>query len=186
MIPLQRLSAMLALGLCMLPPIQAREGNELLGKSLPEWQLADWQNAKPLKLKNLEGRVVLVRWWTGQGCPFCAATAPALNEFHQQHKDQGLVVVGVYHSKSDKRLDLADVKDAASRFKFQFPIAVDHDWKTLKTWWLDGHTRRYTSVSFLIDRQGNVRHVHPGGTIAKGDEGYRALKEKIEELVRQK
>lgn len=186
MILLQRLSAVLAFGLCLLLPAQAREGDELLGKALPEWQLADWQNSKPLKLRDLEGKIVLIRWWTGQGCSLCAATAPALNEFHQQYKDQGLVVVGVYHNKSDKRLNLTDVRDAASRLKFQFPIAVDHDWKTLNAWWLDGHTRRYTSVSFLIDRQGKVRHVHPGGIFAKGDEGYLALKQKIEELVGEK
>ena len=34
-------------------------------------------------LDALAGKVVLVRWWTAPTCPYCAATAPALNEFHE-------------------------------------------------------------------------------------------------------
>ena len=43
-------------------------------------------------------------------------------------------------------------------------MAVDRDWKTLDRYWLNGHPERdWTSVSFLIDRQGAIRWVHGGG-----------------------
>jgi hypothetical protein len=42
-------------------------------------------------------------------------------------------------------------------------IAIDLDWKTLRAYWLDGAKREYTSVSFLIDRKGTIRYIHPGG-----------------------
>jgi len=32
----------------------------------------------------------------------------------------------------------------------------------LRRWWLDGERRGATSVSFLIDQRGVIRHVHPG------------------------
>ena len=55
-----------------------------IGQVMPEWELQNWINSKPLKLSDLRGKVVLVRWWTAPGCEYCAHTAPALNEFHRE------------------------------------------------------------------------------------------------------
>jgi thiol-disulfide isomerase/thioredoxin len=129
--------------------------------------------------------VALVRWWTAPGCPYCAATAPSLNEFHAHYKDKGLVVVGLYHHKSDAPLDPAQAKGSAEEFGFRFPVAIDPGWKALKRWWLDGGDRKWTSVSFLLDRRGVVRFVHPGGRYARGDRDYDALKAKVEELLKE-
>jgi hypothetical protein len=38
-------------------------------------------------------------------------------------------------------------------------------------------------VSFLLDREGRIRHIHPGGQYVKGDADYDAMKRKIEELL---
>jgi hypothetical protein len=45
------------------------------------------------------------------------------------------------------------VRGYVEHYQFRFPVAVDADWQTLKRWWLDGHERSWTSVSFLIDRR---------------------------------
>jgi len=87
------------------------------------------------------------------------------------------------HNKSPSPLDPAQVKAFARDFGFQFPVAIDPNWQTLNRWWLDGRERAWTSVSFLIDRQGIIRYVHPGGSYVKGDADYAALKAKIEELL---
>ncbi|MCH8332057.1 MAG: redoxin domain-containing protein, partial [Bacteroidetes bacterium] len=58
-----------------------REGSELIGKPAPEWEINTWINSDPLQLKELQGKVVLVRWWMDT-CPFCRASSTALNEFH--------------------------------------------------------------------------------------------------------
>ena len=58
----------------------AKEGDELIGKPAPEWGTLEWMNSQPLTLNELADKVVLIRWWT-ETCPFCAASAPALNEF---------------------------------------------------------------------------------------------------------
>jgi peroxiredoxin len=155
-----------------------------VGTRAPEWQVTGWINSKPLALKDLAGKVVLVRWWTAPGCPFCAATAPALNEFHSRYKDRGLVVLGFYHHKASSALKPDQVKRSAEKFGFQFPVAIDPEWKTLKRWWLDMGKRRWTSVTFLIDRKGVIRHIHPGGQYVKGDKAYTAMKEKIEALLK--
>ena len=59
----------------------ATEGSDMIGHKASRWEVRDWINSKPLTLEELRGKVVLVRWWTAPGCPFCEASAPALNEF---------------------------------------------------------------------------------------------------------
>lgn len=134
-----------------------------VGKPVPEWAVEPWINSKPLTLSGLRGKVVLVRWWTAPGCRYCANTAAALNEFQRTYEKAGLQVVGIYHHKSDDPLEVKDVGRAAKKFGFKFPVAIDPDWRTLNRWWLDHQDAGFTSVSFLIDRQGIVRYVHPGG-----------------------
>ncbi len=154
----------------------------LVGTKAPEWQVKSWLNSEPMQLKDLVGKVVLIRWFT-EGCPFCSATAPALNNFYQQYHDQGLEVIGFYHHKSNEPLDVERVHRYAQQIKFNIPVAIDYDWQTLKNWWLDESTFRWTSVSFLIDRQGNIQYVHPGGVYQEGDQEYKALQDKIEQLL---
>ena len=158
----------------------------LLGQPAPDWHLTNWLNSAPLALKELRGQVVLVRWWTAPQCEFCRATAPALNEFHTDFAKQGLRVIGLYHHKLRTPLDPQQVAERAAELGFKFPVAIDPDWRTLRRWWLDGHERDFTSVSFLLDRRGVIRHTHPGGQYVKGDAEYAALRAKLTELLAEK
>src|SRR5437763_2629772 len=108
----------------------------LLGHLAPAWHLTNWINSPALTLNGLRGNVVFIRWWTAPDCPYCAATAPALNEFQERFKDQGLVVAGFYHHKASCPLDPANVKRHAEELGFRFPVAIDRNWKTLRHWWM--------------------------------------------------
>jgi peroxiredoxin len=134
-------------------------------------------------LDDLRGKVVLVRWWTAPDCPYCRATAPALNEFFGTYHPRGLEVIGFYHHKSDAALDVNAVKKYARAFGFKFPVAIDPECRTLRRWWLHTGERQWTSVSFLLDRQGVVRFIHAGGQYVKGDSDYAALESKIRALL---
>jgi peroxiredoxin len=159
------------------------DGRELIGTVPGEWEATSWRNSPPLTLAGLRGRVVLARWWTA-GCPYCEATAPALREFDRDYRERGLVVIGFYHHKDEGPLDEAVVDRTAARYGFVFPVAVDPEWRTLDRWWQPREKKRAaTSVSFLLDKHGVVRHVHPGGEYAKGDPAYDAMKSKIEALL---
>lgn len=162
------------------------EGQQLIGTKAKEWEVADWSHSKPLRLEDLKGKVVLVRFWTAPACPFCAASAPALNEFYEKYHDQGLEVIGFYHHKSSGPLDPREVQRHIERFGFKFPVAIDYDWKTLRRWWFDGRERAWTSVSFLIDKKGVTRHIHPGGEYIKGDADYASLQAAIEGVLAEK
>jgi len=162
------------------------DDSKLIGTQAMEWELTDWINSKPLTLKDQRGKVVLVRWWTGDGCVFCAATAPALKEFHSNYSSKGLVVLGVYHHKEKGPLKTETVNQCVQDFGFQFPVAVDPEWQTLKRWWLTDSERKWTSVTSLIDKKGVIRHIHPGGRYVKGDKDYQIMQAKIEELLKEK
>jgi thiol-disulfide isomerase/thioredoxin len=145
--------------------------------------VSQWFNSAPLTLADLRGRVVFVRWFMSPDCPFCSGTAPALRALHESYADQGLVVVGMYHHKDPTPLDPENVRGWIEHFGYTFPVAIDADWRTLERWWLDGHDRSYTSVSFLIDRAGAVRHVHLGGLIDPKSEEFADLRRRVEALL---
>lgn len=158
----------------------------LIGTRPPEWQAEHWLNSQPRSLASLRGKVVLVRWWTA-GCPFCSTSAPALRDFDATYGKRGLAVVGMYHHKDDGPLDTAVVDATAKEYGFTFPIAVDPDWHTLHAWMRDPAGRPvdtgFTSLTFVLDKDGVVRFVHPGGQYVAGDPAYTALTAAIERLL---
>jgi peroxiredoxin len=159
------------------------DGTELIGTAAPGWNIAEWIGARPIAWADLRGKVVLVRWFTSAECPYCHATAPALNRFHRDYAKRGLVVIGMYHHKRPEPLTLEAVRASVREYGFEFPVAVDRDWQTLNRWWLGGHKRDFTSVSFLIDRRGVIRHIHPGGTLELGKPDFVAMQKKVEQLL---
>ena len=140
-------------------------GDDRIGVAAPPFQFDAWLNSEPLSLEDLEGRVVLIRWWTDT-CPFCASSAPALRALHEEYSGSGLTVIGVFHPKAgrDDPLDVARVRRAVDARDFQFPVAIDWEWRTgtLKDWWLTGPDRPATSVTFILDKSGVIQFVHPG------------------------
>ncbi|HEX3694208.1 MAG TPA: TlpA disulfide reductase family protein [Polyangia bacterium] len=161
----------------------AQDGRELVGKPAPPWVASEWIGSPPLDLADLRGKVVLVRWFMSTDCPYCTATAPALNQLHHDFSDQGLVVIGMYHHKNPEPLDPKKVRGWIRDFGFRFPVAIDREWRTLHRWWLDGHKRDFTSVTFLIDQQGTIRRIHPGGTMALGTDDYASMRSAIADLL---
>jgi peroxiredoxin len=158
-------------------------GDNLIGTKAPEWSNDRWINSTPLELSRLRGQVIFIRFFMDSNCPFCRASAPHLNQLHEAYKDQGLVVIGMYTPKPRPRpTETSVVQQHVKEYGFSFPVAVDDDWTTLKKYWLDRVPEaEYTSVSFLIDKKGMIRFIHPGGSYSKEDVGV--IKKKIEELI---
>ena len=111
---------------------------------------------------DLKGKVVVVRWWTS-GCALCRDSAPALRSLAEK-----AAVVAVFHPKPPRDTADADVAAAAKEIGMPGALAVDRDWKVLDRWKAPSE-RRFTSLTFLLDRKGRLRHVHPGGAISEGE-----------------
>ena len=144
----------------------------MLGQAVPEWPAkppASWVQGGPLTLAGLRGKVVLIRFFMDADCPYCRATAPSLNEFHDAFAVSGLVVIGMYTPKPRPRAASVDeVRGYVKAYGFAFPVAVDADWGALRRLWLDRSSdAAFTSATLLIDRRGILRHVQKGGAYAK-------------------
>jgi peroxiredoxin len=166
-------------------------GDGVLGQPAPEWGPHRWVQGGPLSLAGLRGKVVLVRFFMSSECPYCRGTAPSLNELHRRFGPEGLVVVGMFTPKPKPRpTSVEEVRGYVETYGFRFPVAVDDDWSALRALWLDRlPNATFTSSSLLIDKQGTVRHVHPGGIFAKDGpdpqarRDYEALRAAIERLL---
>ena len=166
----------------------------ILGQAVPEWPAKPperWIQGGPLTLAQLRGKVVLIRFFTDAECPYCRATAPALNEFNDSFAASGLVVVGMYTPKPRPRpVSATAVRDLVTSYGFRFPVALDADWGALNALWRDRvPDAKYTSASLLIDRRGILRHLQEGGAYTKDSadpqerRDYKAMRAAIVKLL---
>lgn len=142
-----------------------------VGDDAADFSGVTWIDAKP----DLKGKVAVVRWWTN-GCPFCSGSAPALNELSRKN----VVMVGVYHPKPPRDVTADQVRGWAKDIHMPGALAVDRDWEVLRRW--EGKEKHgFTSLTFLLDKKGRIRHVHPGGEVT-AEEG-KELSRKIDALL---
>jgi thiol-disulfide isomerase/thioredoxin len=144
------------------PVAASQDGLDRVGQLAPAWGEMEWIGSEPLMLADLRGRVVLIRFWTDT-CPFCRATAPALAEIDADFRARGVTVIGLYHPKPRGASRTAsEVAAVVEAFGWRFPVGLDAHWDALDAFWLDSAPRRATSASFVLDRRGVIRYVHPG------------------------
>lgn len=139
----------------------------------PDFAGLAWVDAEP----DLKGKVVLVRWWT-HGCSLCSTSAPALTELARK-----AAVVAVYHPKPPRDVAPEDVRTWAKKIGMPGALAIDRDWKVLDRWMAPGK-RSFTSLTFVLDRKGKIRHVHAGGTIEAPD--AKELSQQIDAILAEK
>lgn len=145
---------------------QPSEGADIIGTKAPEFAGLTWVNSKPLTMAGLKGNPVFIRFWLGD-CSYCQNSIPVINYLQKTYGPKGLVVVGIHHPKGATPLRVPDkVKTVMHQWRMDasIPVALDNDWKTIDRFWT-GKPRDFTSASILIDKEGIIQWVHPGGTI---------------------
>ena len=168
------------------------EAKALIGTKPPAFPDIRWLDGAKRDLATLSGRVVLIRSFTS-GCPFCVASLPTLQALHDEYAPRGLVVLGVYHPKPRRPVSSEDVARFAGTFGATFPIGIDPDWRLVEDWWLARTKSDWTSVTWILGRDGVIRDVHPGGEYhASGGRDHarcradeRDLRATIERLLRE-
>src|SRR5262245_12975794 len=134
----------------------------LIGTKPPALPDIQWLDGRKRDLATLSGHVVLIRSFTS-GCPFCAASLPTLQAMHDEYAPRGLMVLGVYHPKPKRPVASEDVARFASTLGATFPIGIDPGWRLVENWWLARARTDWTSVTWVLGRDGRIRYVHPGG-----------------------
>ncbi|MBJ7459255.1 MAG: cytochrome c biogenesis protein DipZ [Thermoleophilaceae bacterium] len=113
-------------------------------------------DGKPLTLKELRGKVVLVDFWT-YTCINCIRTQPYIKSWHEKYKDKGLVIVGVHTPEFPFERKASNVQDAIKQAGITYPVAQDNRYKT----W-NAYSNEYWPAHYLVDAKGRVRATHFG------------------------
>lgn len=144
----------------------------------PEFVPAEvWINSKPLTLKELRGKVVLVHFYAFQ-CHNCHANFEIYRHWHDQLREKGVVVIGIQTPETSQERDPAAVKTAAAERKLEFPILVDLDSKNWAAW---GNTMWPTV--YVVDKNGYLRHWWQGELNWKGATADKTIETVIDQLL---
>jgi thiol-disulfide isomerase/thioredoxin len=109
-----------------------------------------WLNCdRPLTLKHLRGRVVILDFWT-YGCINCLHVIPGLTYLGQKYADH-LVVIGVHTAKFDQEQNPESIQQAIWRYGILHPVVVDRD---RRIW--EQYAVRAWPTFVVIDPQGYV------------------------------
>jgi thiol-disulfide isomerase/thioredoxin len=141
----------------------------------PEFQgVVAWLNTKPLTLKQLEGKVVVVDFWT-YSCVNCVRTLPHLIATYEKYAKYGLVIVGVHTPEFDFEKQIENVTAAVKKFKIPYPVAVDSNW----TVW-SAYGNSYWPRQYLLNGNGEIvwDHIGEGGY----DEIEQHIRKELEKL----
>ena len=113
-------------------------------------------NGRPLSVKDLRGRVVLVDFWT-YSCINCLRTLPHLEAWDRAYRKAGLTIVGVHSPEFAFEHVPDNVRSAVERLGVRYPVALDNDFATWRA-----YSNDYWPAEYLIDKSGRVRHEHYG------------------------
>ena len=142
--------------------------------SMPELSGAiGWLNSAPLDRKSLQGKVVLVDFWT-YTCINSLRPLPYVKNWAAKYKDAGLVVIGVHTPEFSFEKEPANVQNALRDLRVAYPVAIDSNYRI----W-DAFHNEYWPAQYLIDGQGQIRYHHFG----EGDYGQMELA--IQKLLKQ-
>lgn len=115
-----------------------------------------WINSKPLSLKDLKGKVVLIDFWT-YSCINCLRTLPYVKEWARKYQDQGLVVIGVHTPEFAFEKVISNVQRAVGELGVTYPVAIDNNYAVWKAF-----DNNYWPAHYFIDKEGIIRHHHFG------------------------
>jgi cytochrome c biogenesis protein CcdA/thiol-disulfide isomerase/thioredoxin len=115
-----------------------------------------WLNSEPLTTQGLQGKVVVIDFWT-YSCINCIRALPYVKAWHEKYRDQGLVVIGIHSPEFAFEKSLGNVRREVRDLGVTYPVAVDNDYALWRAF-----ENQYWPAHYFVDAAGNIRHTHFG------------------------
>jgi thiol-disulfide isomerase/thioredoxin len=120
---------------------------------LPGFERATgWLNSPPLSTADLQGKVVLVDFWT-YTCINWLRTLAYLRAWAEKYQDQGLVMVGVHTPEFPFEREVDNVRQAVQDMAIRYPVAIDSEYAIWQAF-----ANRFWPAIYIADAQGRIRH----------------------------
>lgn len=131
-----------------------------------------WFNSKPLRMKELKGKkVVLLEFWRF-GCPHCLQAAPQVVGLYEAYKDKGLLVIGI-HAPTPGNPEENDVKLLEQKIKdMQIPFPVVQDSEQF-LW--NKYQAKSLPTYYLVDKKGKIERIVHADNLPTVLDGVRKL-----------
>ena len=111
-----------------------------------------WLNSPPLGAAELQGKVVLVDFWT-YTCINWLRTLAYVRAWAEKYQDQGLVVVGVHTPEFPFERDVDNVRQAVKDMAVEYPVALDSDYAIWQAF-----ANGFWPAIYIADAEGRIRH----------------------------
>ena len=142
------------------------------GQTAPDFpENLEWLNVdRPLGLRDLRGKVVLLDFWT-YCCINCQHIIPDLKKLEEKYRDE-LVVIGIHSAKFTNEKETQNIREAVMRHEIGHPVVND---KYMQIW--EAYDVHAWPTLILVDPAGQIA----GGI--SGEEVYKPLDESIGRLA---
>lgn len=125
-------------------------GSGLTGQVAPDFALKS-SSGENLRLSEYRGDVVMVNFWA-TWCGPCRQEMPLLDELYSRYQRVGFSLLGVNIDDDSRK-----AMNMISELGVSFPVLFDSRKEVSKLYEVNA-----MPVTVIIDREGNVRHVHHG------------------------
>ena len=125
-------------------------GSGLTGQVAPDFALKS-SSGENLRLSEYRGDVVMVNFWA-TWCGPCRQEMPLLDELYSRYQRVGFSLLGVNIDDDSRK-----AMNMISELGVSFPVLFDSRKEVSRLYQVDA-----MPVTVIIDREGNVRHVHHG------------------------
>jgi peroxiredoxin len=124
--------------------------SDLAGQPAPDFALKS-STGENLRLSEYRGDVVMINFWA-TWCGPCRQEMPLLDQLYSRYQRVGFSLLGVNIDDDSSR-----AMDMIRELGVSFPVLFDSRKEVSKLYDVDA-----MPVTVLVDREGNVRHIHKG------------------------
>jgi thiol-disulfide isomerase/thioredoxin len=134
----------------------AAEPTLKVGDPAPGLQTGKWVQGEPVR-EFEKGKAYIVEFWA-TWCGPCRVSIPRLNEFHNQFKDKGLIVIGQDCWERDDALVAPFIKKMGDMMTYRVALddKTDEDKGRMAKTWMEAAGRTGIPSAFLVDTKGCI------------------------------